>query len=274
MSRKTNHRLAVMSIIAILIMILFLSAGSMAQEMKRSEGDLARQLQNPLTSFNLLRLPSQTEFNPYPDRYGPSKSLLSANRMLPFSFSPGRNIITHSVSPIYAGKNGPSGFGVSDLSLSALVTPTDVPTVTWGLGPALSFPAMNSSVRNDNWGVGISGAVVYSLKAWVGGVFISNTWSFEGSSQGRNAGQTVVQPFLNYNLSRGWYLMSAPAITVDWQANGTDALTVPVGGGVGKVVSVYGQMFNVGAQGYVYPVHPAPGTTWAVQTTLQWLFPH
>jgi hypothetical protein len=269
-----NPLLLVLTIIATLVAVLSVAAGSIAQEAKRSESDLARQLQNPLTNSTLLRLPLQRDFSSYTDRNNPTQTIISANSMIPFSFTPGWNTNARSVSPVFTGKSGAGGFGIRDLSLSALVTPADVPTVTWGLGPALSFPAANSAARNDKRGVGISGAAVYSLKAWVGGVFISNTWSFEGSSPGRNANQMVVQPFLNYNLSKGWYLTSAPAITVDWQSNGSEAWTVPVGGGVGKVVSLYGQMFNLGAQGYVYPVHPAPGNTWAVQTTLQWLFPH
>lgn len=267
-----NRLISLLTIFAALIAVLYLAGRSIAQETKRSEGDLARQLQNPLTGSSLLRLPSQKDFGSFLDRNDPTQSFISAHSMIPFSFTPGWNTIIPSISPIYTGKSSAGGFGIRDLSLSALVTPADVPTVTWGLGPALSFT--NGSARNDRRGMGISGAVVYSLKAWVGGVFISNTWSFEGSSPGRNTNQTVMQPFLNYNLSRGWYLTSAPAITVDWRPKGSEAWTVPVGGGVGKVVSVYGQMFNLGAQGYVYPVHPAPGNTWAVQTTLQWLFPY
>jgi len=176
-------------------------------------------------------------------------------------------------SPVHIWKSAAHNYGVRNLSVSALITPVDAPTLTWGLGPALSFPTANSLTKNEKWGAGASGAVVYSVRAWVGGVFISNMWSFEGNSDNRGINQMIVQPFLNYNLSKGWYLTSAPAISVNWQANSSNAWAVPVGGGVGKVVSVYGQMLNIAAQGYVYPVHPTPGAGWAVQTTLQWLFP-
>lgn len=257
-----------------LITLLTVSTVLAGQQARTSETDIARQLQNPLTNFSLVGAPFQTGPSPYLDRYDSHQGPPSLRKPLPFSFTPGWSGASQTVFPLYSRKNGSDSFGVHGLSLSALVAPADVPTITWGLGPALSFPTTNSLARNDKWRVGASGAVVYSLKAWVGGVFISNIWSFEGNSQGRDAGQMVIQPFLSYNLSRGWYLTSAPAITVDWQSNGSDAWTVPVGGGVGKVLTLYGQTLNIGAQGYVYPVHPTPGTAWAVQTTLQWLFPH
>jgi hypothetical protein len=254
-------------------MILTMSVPLNAQEVKRSEADIARRLQNPLTNFNLLGLSWQTGSSSNLDRFSQRQSGLPMQKMLPFSLGPSLNVISQNISPLHKSTKVADSFGVRNLSISALVTPADAPTITWGLGPALSFPNTNISGNSGRWGTGISGAVVYSVKAWVGGVFISNMWSFEGISDGRSVNEIVVQPFLSYNLSKGWYLTSAPAISVNWQADSGNAWTVPIGGGVGKVVSVYGQMLNVTAQGYVYPVHPTPGTGWAVQTTLQWLFP-
>jgi hypothetical protein len=250
-----------------------MSSSLIAQEMKRPETDIAKQLQNPLANFNLLGLSSPSGFG-WNDRYG-NPSALSVRRMVPFSGNVSSSGVAPTLAPTYSSRELAHSYGVRDLSVSALVAPADAPTITWGLGPALSFPGTNSFASNSGkWGTGASGAVVYSVKAWVGGVFISNMWSFEGNANDDQAiNQMVVQPFLNYNLSKGWYLTSAPAISVNWQANSNNAWTVPVGGGVGKVVSVYGQMLNIAAQGYVYPVHPTTGSGWTVQTTLQWLFP-
>lgn len=265
MHNGKTYRSGIFVIIFSLIACLAMSSSLIAQEMKRSEADIAKQLQNPLVNFNLLGLSSPSSFG-WNDKYS-NQGVLSVRRSL--------NGITHTLAPTYSSRELAHSHGVRDLSVSALVAPADAPTITWGLGPALSFPGANNFASNNGkWGTGASGAVVYSVKAWVGGVFISNMWSFEGNSNDDHTiNQMVVQPFLNYNLSKGWYLTSAPAISVNWQANSNNAWTVPVGGGVGKVVSVYGEMLNIAAQAYVYPVHPTTGSGWAVQTTLQWLFP-
>lgn len=262
-------RLGLLAIVG-LIALLILSTSSIAQEATRSEGAVARQLQNPLANFNLLGLQTRSAQGFSIDRYRTSGSLLPVQQMAP----PAVNSSLGMISRAYPLKRGADGHGLGGISVSALVAPANVPTIAWGLGPALSHPSANNPAGSNKWGTGASGAVVYSVKAWVGGVFISNMWSFEGDTdRDHPKNQMIVQPFLNYNLSKGWYLTSAPAISVNWHANSNNAFTVPVGGGVGKVVSVYGQMLNIAAQGYVYPVHPTSGTGWAVQTTLQWLFP-
>ena len=40
----------------------------------------------------------------------------------------------------------------------------------------------------------------------------------------------TLQPFINYNLPKGWYLTSSPLITADWEADHED---IPVSGMIG-----------------------------------------
>ena len=44
----------------------------------------------------------------------------------------------------------------------------------------------------------------------------------------------------DYNMADGWYLVSSPIITVNWEADRDNAAVVPVGGGVGRVFTVGG----------------------------------
>ena len=32
----------------------------------------------------------------------------------------------------------------------------------------------------------------------------------------------LIQPFVNYNLGKGWYLVSAPILTANWDASSGD----------------------------------------------------
>ncbi|HZX42229.1 MAG TPA: hypothetical protein VFE93_10355 [Myxococcaceae bacterium] len=71
--------------------------------------------------------------------------------------------------------------------------------------------------------------------------------------------QMLIQPFINYNLDDGWYLTSSPIIIADWKAD-TDKWSVPLGGGVGKILWI-GQA----------PITPRcrPSITWLIQQSVR-----
>jgi hypothetical protein len=60
---------------------------------------------------------------------------------------------------------------------------------------------------------------------------VLNLWSFAGDEDRANVNAMTFQPFLNYNLPKGWYLTSSPLITANWEAD--NRWTVPIGGGCG-----------------------------------------
>ncbi|NIW24825.1 MAG: neuromedin U, partial [Gammaproteobacteria bacterium] len=82
----------------------------------------------------------------------------------------------------------------------------------------------------------------------------------------------LLQPFVNFNLSRGWYLVTAPIITAQWEAEKLDdRWTVPVGAGVGKILRLFVPL-NLSAQ-YYYNVETPKrtGAMWQLRLQLQLL---
>ena len=74
---------------------------------------------------------------------------------------------------------------------------------------------------------------------WVIGALANNIWSSAGDSDRDNVNLMTVQPFVNYNFGKGWYVSSSPIITANWAAHGSDnAWTVPVGGGFGRIIRI------------------------------------
>jgi hypothetical protein len=71
---------------------------------------------------------------------------------------------------------------------------------------------------------------------WVLGVLAQNLWSVAGPSDEPDVNFFSTQIFLNYNLPDGWYLTSSPTFTANWEATSDDRWTVPVGGGIGRLV--------------------------------------
>lgn len=51
---------------------------------------------------------------------------------------------------------------------------------------------------------------------WGLGAIANQVWSIGGNNDRPNTSSFFTQPFINYNLSDGWYLTSAPIITADW----------------------------------------------------------
>ena len=66
---------------------------------------------------------------------------------------------------------------------------------------------------------------------WVIGAPVNNVWSV-GSSGNQQVDFVLSQPFTNYELPYGWYLVSAPIIAANWKARSGNKWTVPPSGGV------------------------------------------
>lgn len=110
-------------------------------------------------------------------------------------------------------------------------------------------------------------------KPWVIGILGRQLWSVAGAGSRKDVSQLLLQPFVNYNLDNGWYLVSAPIITADWTGDSSNRWTVPVGGGMGKIFRIGSQPLNASLQGFGYPVRPSLGPSWAVRFQIQFLFP-
>ena len=121
--------------------------------------------------------------------------------------------------------------------------------------------------------MGPAAVALVTPKPWVIGVLGRQLWSVAGPNDRKDVSQLLLQPFVNYNLTAGWYLVSAPIITANWSADSSDRWTVPVGGGFGKIFRIGSQPVNASLQGFDYPVRPEIGPHWAVRFQIQFLFP-
>jgi hypothetical protein len=82
------------------------------------------------------------------------------------------------------------------------------------------------------------------------------------------------QPFVNYNLDGGWYLTTSPLITANWEADSDNTWTVPVGGGVGRIMRFGRQPVNLSLAGFYNVEKPDDiGPEWSIRFTLQLLLP-
>jgi hypothetical protein len=74
-------------------------------------------------------------------------------------------------------------------------------------------------------------------------------------------------------MADGWYLVSSPIITANWEADSDGTWTVPLGGGFGKIFRIGNQPMNAQLQGFYNVEHPQFGPEWSLRFQLQFLFP-
>ena len=89
----------------------------------------------------------------------------------------------------------------------------------WGVGPSFNLPtATDRFLGTGRFRIGPSAVGLVMPRPWVVGMLARQLFSVAGPRGRTDVNQTLLQPFVNYNLPGGWYISSAPIITADWSA--------------------------------------------------------
>ena len=245
-------------------------------------GDLRSAVQNPISS--LISLPLKLTFD-----YGADNgeaTILNINPVVPVTVGDW-NLVNRALIPL-ANVDGPiSGLpgnpspipgngasGLGDINYSLFFSPVKYDKVIWGVGPSINLPtASDDQLGSGKWSAGITG-VALTLPEWGSmGILGRQLWSFAGDSDRSNVNQTLIEPFLNYNLANGWYLLTDMVITANWEANSSNTWTVPVGGGAGKLFKIGNQAINARLEAYYNVEKPDGAPDYSVGFQFQFLFP-
>jgi len=245
-------------------------------------GDLAAKVQNPVASMISVPFKNIIDFGaPNGSAY-----FLNIQPVIPITVGP-VNLINRTIIPIVhvpgliagtpeipGGVGGPSATGLGDINHSTFLSPANPGKVIWGLGPSLNFPSATSNqLGSGKWSVGPTAVVLTQPKPWTLGVLARQLWSFAGDKDRAHVNQFLLEPFVNYNLSKGWYLISDIVMTANWKAPGGNKWTVPLGGGLGKLFKIGNQPINTRVEAYYNVVKPDNGPDWSLSFTIQFLFP-
>lgn len=248
---------------------------SLAQQ---SNEELAKAAQNPLASLISVPFQLNTNFDTGPEQR--TQNVLNIQPVVPFSLNEDWNLISRTILPlIWQPASTPfegSTFGLGDIQLNGFLSPKNSGNWIWGVGAVAQLPThTNDRLGNDRWGLGPTAVVLHLEKGnpWVFGALVNNIWSVSGSSTDPKINQLTLQPFLNYNFPGGFYLTSSPLITANWEASGGQKWTVPMGGGVGKIVRFGKLPVNLQASAYYNVERPDNAPRWALRLQAQLMFP-
>jgi hypothetical protein len=241
----------------------------------QSDQELAKAAQNPLAAMISLPFQNNTNFGIGPD--DDTQNILNIQPVWPVSVSKNWALITRTIIPVVSqpglapGESRTNGLG--DTTFTGWLAPKSSGRWVWGVGGVAVLPtATDDALGNDKWALGPSVVVLTMPGKWVVGSLFSNVWSVAGSGE-QDVNLFTWQYFINYNIVNGWYLVSAPIITADWEADSGNKWTLPLGGGLGKIVRVGKQPVNTQVSAYYNVEKPEFGPDWQLRVQVQLMFP-
>ena len=252
-----------------------------AEEQKEDGSDLRAAVQNPIGS--LVSLPFKFDFD-----YGAANgdgTLLNIQPVYPVTKGKW-NYVSRLILPV-ASVDGaistpqnpnPSGLGsasgLGDINYSLYLSPVESSDVIWGVGPSLMIPtASDDQLGSGKWSAGVA-VVALNQPGWgTMGILGRQLWSFAGDDKRSDVNQSLIEPFANYNLDKGWYLITDIIITANWEAPSSQTWTVPLGGGVGRVHKIGKQAVNNRVEFYYNVEKPDSAPDWSWSFTFGFLFP-
>jgi hypothetical protein len=145
--------------------------------------------------------------------------------------------------------NKESGFGNTELFALVIPKPWDWGSGRMGIGPLVTLPGDEKVARNE-WGYGFAAAAVNAQGKWFYGLLFTQTWRAvdpevlpAGTSDTSPLG---IAPFLNYRLSKGWYVGNGDMVAKwDWDSS---KFYLPIGVRVGKVIVQETSSWNLYAE--------------------------
>jgi hypothetical protein len=165
--------------------------------------------------------------------------------------------------------------GLGNIQYQAIFSPADAGAVIWGLGAVVEFPTHSGNLGSDNYSAGPVALVLSMPGDWVFGTLVQNMWSVGGSSNpNHDVNKLIWQYFVNYNFDDGWYLTTTPIMTADWTKESGEQWTIPVGGGVGKLMKFESfPPLDFKLQAFTTVVRPTGGPEWSAMFSVKLILP-
>ena len=155
------------------------------------------------------------------------------NRIVAQAFSAPLDDNIHSTDPFGDRTNG-----LGDTIVFSLMAPNREDGFIWGVGPTLIVPTASEDVLGqEKWQAGPAALVVrlgkenggLGIENWNIGVLAQHWWSFAGDDDRESTNQTDIQYFINWRRNATQLVGMTPNIQIDWEKEGSDRFSVPIG---------------------------------------------
>ena len=250
-----------------------------------SAAEMARKLQDPLANIKAIITDNDILFKTGNDEVSYSFQMqpvyaidfpdadfsLVLRGVIPFM-----GIAPEAQRPMIGEPLAPGGsrvWGVGDIVTQFLFAPKTDKAWKFGFGPQLSWRTRTDNrLGGPGWGAGPAGVVVGNITDDLSAaVIVGQLWSYDGDFS-----TTLVQPNLYYNFPDipGAYVAYNAPITYDWNADSSNALTLPLGAVVGRAFDIgggHGLDLSIGP--YWNAVKPDGSNEWQIKFGVTIVFP-
>jgi hypothetical protein len=271
----TRLRVAKRRGVASAVLLLALRSSALAQQ-PAGPSELVKNARNPLADQASAQV--QPNFNFGVGEARDLEYVFDLQPVVPVALPAGWILFTRTIVPLVNEPSSDPGhgytFGIGDIQPTLFLSPPSSESFIWGIGPVLQFPSASAtSLGSGKWEIGPTAAAILTLSSWQVGAQLNNLWSYAGDRGRPSVNQLLFQPLVNFFLPENWYLTCGPQLTADWKAPARDRWTVPLGGGVGRALTIHGQALSTQLEAYYNVERPADGPTWSVILTVQFMFP-
>ena len=114
---------------------------------------------------------------------------------------------------------------------------------SWGGGATFIFPtSQNDLLGSHQYQAGPTALALWANETWTVGTHAQHWWGFADDNSGlapdEDHNHTDIQYFLVRQLPKAWQLRASPHVTIDWNKDSDNALTLPIAIGVGKMIKL------------------------------------
>ncbi len=213
-----------------------------------SNEELAKKLSNPVAA--LISVPFQLNYDhDIGTADAGSRWTLNVQPVVPMELNSDWNAISRTILPlvsqdeIFPGAGDQTGIG--DIVQSVFFSPK-APTVGgWimGAGPVLLLPTGSDRLLTaDKLGAGPTGVALRQIGPWTIGALANHLWSVAGEDNRADISTTLLQPFVTYTTPKAWTFSLNTESSYDWAS---ENWSVPINGGISKVLNVGGQLLSL-----------------------------
>ena len=233
--------------------------------------NLVKQANAPLSS--ILQFRFQDSYAPeFVDAHGQSNAVTLAMTMpLPaYRLLPVPQLSLLAMPTAITLPDGSTGFG--DVRFVDIAVLDAGHRLLWGVGPSLVFPtASEPATGQGKWQLGPAAAVAFAPERWLVGLILQNPISFAGASNRKAANALLLQPFLTFQLGKGWFVRSQPQMIFDWES---DEQLLPIDLGVGRVFKLGGENVSCFVEPFWNVSTNRPAPRYGVTFGVSFLYPN
>ena len=153
--------------------------------------------------------------------------------------------------------------GLGDTVVMSLAAPNREDGLIWGVGPTMIIPtATEDLLGQDEWQMGPAALVARlgsgnsdptSIESWNVGLLAQHWWDINGDTE---ISQSDIQYFINYKAGATGLIGMTPNIQIDWERDGKDRFTVPVGLGYIGMTKIGPMPVRWGVEAQYYVMNP------------------